>query len=121
LGARGFNVKRSPEPNLPLTRASLPEGCSDLVEAYKMRAESKEERERLMLRIAALLHDRFVDQLEPEVLIVCDEGLLRQRISDFLHPILLAYPKFEELIGESSELVEMLFDVVMANADEGER
>jgi hypothetical protein len=113
-------VKRVPEPNLPLPRASLPEGCSDLVEAYQMRDAAQKKHGRLILHAAALLHDPFIAQLHPEVLYRRDEALLRQRISDFLHPLLLANPKFEKLIGSSSELVEALFHVVLANAEHGE-
>jgi hypothetical protein len=112
-------MKRVPEPNLPLPRASLPEGCSDLVEAYKARHDSEMEQRRFILRVAVVLHDPFVDQLEPGILRMRDEELLRQRISDFLHPILLASPELERKIGASSDLAEMLFDVVMANADDG--
>ena len=112
-------MKRVPEPDLPLPRASLPEGCSDLVDAYKIRAASEKEHRRFILRLAVLLHDTFVAQLDPEVLGTRDEELLSQRISDFLHPILLANPKLERQIGASSNLVETLFDVVMANADDG--
>ena len=112
-------MKRVPEPDLPLPRASLPEGCSDLVDAYKIRAASAEEHRRFILRIAALLHDTFVAQLDPEELGTRNEELMMQRISDFLHPILLANPKLERQIGASSDLVETLFHVVMANADDG--
>ncbi len=107
-----------------MSRASLPEGCSDLIEAYKIRAASQQERQqersRFILRIAVLLHDRFVDQLDPDVLSTRNEELLMQRISDFLHPILLANRELEKQIGASSDLVETLFHVVMANADDGE-
>ncbi len=56
---------RTPEPDLPLPRASLPEGCSDLVDAYKICAASEEEHRRFILRLAAPLHDTFVAQLGP--------------------------------------------------------
>ncbi len=101
-----------------MPRASLPEGCSDLIDAYKMRAASQKEQQRFILRIAALLHDAFVSQLEPEVLCPRNEELLMQRISDFLHPILLANPELERQIGSSSNLVETLCHVVLANADD---
>ncbi len=42
---------------------------------------------------------------------------LLHRISDFLHPILLSDPEFERKIKPSSELVEMLFHVLMANLE----
>ena len=53
----------------------------------------------------------FIAQLDPEVLCTGNEELLRQRISDFLHPILLAKPELEKQIGASSDLVETLFHV----------
>jgi hypothetical protein len=111
-------MHRSPEPNLPLPRASLPEGCSDLADAYRMRRVSEMEHRGFILRVAIVLHDLFIDQLDPEVLHMRDEELLRQRISDFLHPILLESPKLERKIGASSDLADALFKVVMANADD---
>jgi hypothetical protein len=112
-------VKRAPEPDLPMPRASLPEGCSDLIDAYKIRVVFEKARSRFILRMAALLHDAFVAQLDPEILCTRNEELLRQCISDFLHPILLANPRLEKRLEASSDLVETLFHVVMANADDG--
>jgi hypothetical protein len=113
-------VKRVPEPDLPLPRASLPEGCSDLVDAYKIRAAAEDKHQKFLLRTAALLHDPFVAQLGPKAQWMHNEWFLRKRISDFLHPILLANPELENQIGSSSDLVETLFHVVMANAEDGE-
>jgi hypothetical protein len=96
----------------------LPEGCADLYEAHKRRAESKEGHFRFILRIAAELHDPLVATLDPEVLRTRNPDLLLPRISDFLHPILLADPKLEKQIGATSDLVEMLYHVVMANLDD---
>ena len=110
-------MNRVPEPNLPKSRSpGLPEGCSDLIDAYKVRAAFQKIYRRFLVRLAALLHDTFVARLDPEVLRTRDEALLRQNISDFLHPILLANPGLEKQLGSSSDLVETLFAVVMANA-----
>jgi hypothetical protein len=49
-------MKRVPEPNLPLPRALLPEGCSDLVDAYNIREAFEEEHRRYLLRVAVVLH-----------------------------------------------------------------
>ena len=111
-------MKRIPEPDLPPSRATLPEGCSDLIDAYEMRSATREERSKFLLRTAALLHDTLVAQLDPEVLRSRNPDYLLYRISDFLHPILLSYPELERKIRPSSELVEMLFHVLMANLDE---
>ena len=113
-------MKRVLEPALPMPRASLPEGCSDLIDAYKTRAASQKEHRRFVLHVAALLHDTFVAQLDAEALRTHNEALLLQRISDFLHPILLANPELERQVGASSNLVETLYHVVMANADDEE-
>jgi hypothetical protein len=111
--------KRVPEPTQPQSRASLPEGCSDLMEAYEIREASAKKRELALLRIAAVLHDRFVAKLEPGIDWKCNEELLRKRISDFLHPLLLARPDLAKRVGSSSwDLVEMFFQVVKANAEE---
>lgn len=108
----------SPESDLPFARAMLPEDCADLYEAQKLRAESKEERFRFILRIAAELHDPLVATLDPEILRTRNPNLLLPRISDFLRPILLADPKLEKKIGATSDLVEMLFHVAMANLED---
>lgn len=111
-------MKRVPEPGLAMTRASLPEGCSDLIDAYKIRANSQQERSRFILRLSALLHDPLLSQLDPEVLHSLNQNLLMQRISDFLHPILLSNPDLEKQVKPSSDLVEILFQVVMANIED---
>ncbi len=111
-------MDRSPESDLPFARAMLPEGCADLYEAQKLRSESKEERFRFILRIAAELHDPLLATIDPETLGTRNPNLLLPKISDFLHPILLADPKLEKKIGATSDLVEMLFHVVMANLDD---
>ena len=111
-------MKRVTEPNLPFSRAALPEGCSDLIEAYKIRSATQQQRSKFILRIAALLHDPLVSQLDPDVLRSRNPDLLLLGISDFLHPILLSDPKLEKMIGSSSELVETLFHVLMANLEE---
>ncbi len=46
--------------------------------------------------------------------------LLIKKISDFLHPILLAHPDLENQIRPSSELVDTLLHVVLANSKEDE-
>lgn len=102
----------------PFARAMLPEGCSDLYDAYKLRAESKEERFRFILRTAAEFHDPLVSTLDPKTLRTGNPHLLLPRISDFLHPILLANPELEKKIGATSDLVEMLFHVMMANLED---
>ena len=111
-------MKRIPEPDLPPSRALLPEGCSDLIDAYKIRTATREDRSRFLLRTAALLHDSFVAQLDQEVLRSRNSDYILHRISDFLHPILLSDPEFEKKIRPSSELVEMLFHVLIANLEE---
>ena len=111
-------MKRVPDPNLPFSRAALPEGCSDLIEAYKIRTASQQQRSKFILRIAALLHDPLVSQLDPDVLRSRDPDLLLRGISDFLHPILLSNQKLERMIGSSTDLVETLFHVLMANLEE---
>lgn len=113
-------MKRSPDPELPFSRAVLPEGCSDLIDAYEIRAATQEERSKFLLRTAAVLHDSLVAQLDPEGLRSRNPDYLLHRISDFLHPILLSDPELEMKIRPSSELVEMLFHVLMANLDEDE-
>ena len=100
-----------------MPRASLPEGCSDLIDAHRARATSHEDRERLLLRLAAQFHDSFLAQLDSEVLQSGDLLLLAERISDFLHPILLAHPDLERQIRPSSELVDTLLHVVLANLE----
>ena len=111
-------MKRIPEPNLPPSRAALPEGCSDLINAYEIRSATREDRSKFLLRTSALLHDSFVAQLDPEVLRSRNPDYLLHRISDFLHPILLSDPEFEKKVRPSSELVEMLFHVLMANLED---
>jgi len=111
-------MKRIPEPDLPHSRATLPEGCSDLIDAYEIRSATREERSKFLLRTAALLHDSLVAQLDPEVFRSRNPDYLLHRISDFLHPILLSDPELERKIRPSSELVEMLFQVPMANLEE---
>lgn len=111
-------MKRIPEPNLPLSRAALPEGCSDLIDAYEIRSATREERSKFLLRTAALLHDSLVAKLDPDVLRSQNPDYLLHRISDFLHPILISDPEFERKIAPSSDLVEMLFHVLIANLEE---
>ena len=111
-------MKRIPEPNLPPSRAALPEGCSDIIDAYEIRSATMEERSKFLLRTAAVLHDSLVEQLDPEILRSRNPDYLLHRTSDFLHPILLSDPEFEKKIRPSSELVEMLFHVLMANLEE---
>lgn len=111
-------MKRVPDPDLPPSRAALPEGCSDLFDAYKMRAATRDERAKFLLRTAAVLHDSLVAQLDPEVLRSRNSDLLLAGISDFLHPLLLSDPAFARKIGSSSELVEEMFHVLMANLEE---
>jgi hypothetical protein len=110
-------MKRIPEPNLPLSRAALPEGCSDIIDAYEIRSATREERSKFLLRTAALMHDSLVEQLDPEVLHTRNPDYLLHKISDFLHPILISHPEFEKKISPSSELVEMLFHVLIANLE----
>lgn len=112
-------MKRIPDPDLPPSRAALPEGCSDLFDAYKVRAAAREERAKFLLRTAAMLHDPLVAQLDPELLRSRNPDLLLARISDFLHPLLLSDREFARQVGSSSELVEELFHVLMANLEEG--
>lgn len=111
-------MKRVPDPDLPPSRAALPEGCSDLVEAYQLRSAAREERAKFLLRTAAVLHDSLVAQLDPEVLRSRNPDLLLARISDFLHPLLLSDREFARKVGSSSELVEELFHVLLANLEE---
>lgn len=111
-------MKRIPEPNLPPSRGALPEGCSDLIDAYEIRSATRDERSKFLLRISAVLHDSLVEQLDPVILRSRNPDYLLHRISDFLHPILLSDPEFEKKIRPSSELVEMLFHVLMANLEE---
>jgi len=113
-----MTMDRPLESDLPFARAMLPEGCSDLYKAHKLRAESKEERFRFILRIAAELHDSLLSQIDPDILMTRNPDFLLPLISDFLHPILLADPDMEKRIGSTSDLVEMLFHVMMANLDE---
>jgi hypothetical protein len=111
-------MKRVPDPDLPFSRAALPEGCSDLIDAYKIRSGEQQQRSKFILRIAALLHDPLVSQLDPDVLRSRNPDLLLRGISDFLHPILLSDSRLEKLIGSSADLVETLFHVLMANLEE---
>lgn len=83
-----------------------------------MRSFAREERAKFLLRTAAVLHDSLVAQLDPEVLRSRNPDLLLAGISDFLHPLLLSDPDFAREIGSSSELVDELFHVVMANLEE---
>jgi hypothetical protein len=57
-------MKRIPELDLPFSRASLPEGCSDLIDAYEIRSVTREDRSRFLPRLSAVLHDPLVDQLD---------------------------------------------------------
>lgn len=111
-------MKRIPEPNLPPSRAALPEGCSELIDAYEIRTATREVRSKFLLRISAILHDSLVDQLDPEVLRSRNPDYLLHRISDFLHPILLSNPEFEKKITPNSDLVDMLFHVLIANLED---
>lgn len=111
-------MKRIPDPDLPPSRAALPERCSDLFDAYQLRSATREERAKFLLRTAAVLHDSLVAQLDPEVLRSRNPDLLLAGISDFLHPLLLSDPAFARKIGSSSELVEELFHVLLANLEE---
>lgn len=113
-----YRMKRIPDPDLPLSRASLPEGCSDLIDAYEIQTTTREDRSKFLLRISALLHDSFVAQLDPEVLRSRNPDYLLHRISDFLNPILLSDPEFEKKVRPSSELVGMIFHVLMANLED---
>ncbi|MFT6178727.1 MAG: hypothetical protein ACJAQT_003424 [Akkermansiaceae bacterium] len=106
------------EPEIPLSRALLPEGCSDLGDVSKIRRADQEERSKFLLRTAATLHDSLVAELDPEVLRTKNPDLLLHRISDFLHPILLADPELERQIRPSSELVDTIFHVLMANLED---
>ena len=65
-----------------------------------------------------MLHDPLVAQLDPELLRSRNPDLLLARISDFLHPLLLSDPAFARKVGSSSELVDELFHVLMANLEE---
>lgn len=111
-------MKRELEEELPLERASLPEGCSDILEAYQLRAASQAEREALLLRLSALMHDQFVDQLDREVLSCGDRPLLSKKAPDFLHPLLLAHLTLEEQVRPSADLVNTLVHVVLANYED---
>jgi hypothetical protein len=111
-------MKRIPDPDLPPSRAALPEGCSDLFDAYQLRSAAREERAKFLLRTAAVLHDSLVAQLDPELLRSRNPDLLLARISDFLHPLLLSDPAFARKVGSSAELVDELFHVLMANLEE---
>lgn len=113
-------MKRVPESGLPLSRASLPDGCSELIDAYRLRAASQQDRDRHLLRLAAEFHDPFMDQLDPEVLQSGDLLLLNKKISDFLHPILLSDRDLRDQIQPSSDLVDTLLHVVLANLDDDE-
>lgn len=108
-------MKRVPESGLPISRASLPEGCSDLIDAYRMRIVSESERDALLLRIAALFHDKFVEQLDPAILQSGDSLLVAKKVSDFLHPVLLTNPDLEKLIRPNADLVDTLVHVAFAN------
>lgn len=114
-------MKRIPESGLPLSRSSLPEGCSDLIDAYKQRASTQEEYDRHLLRIAAQLHDPFVAQLNTDLLKSGDQSLIAKKISDFLHPILLEDNKLSSQIRSSSDLVDLLLHVVLANHEDDEK
>ena len=83
-----------------------------------MRATAREERAKLLLRTAAVLHDSLVAQLDPELLRSRNPDLLLAGISDFLHPLLLYDREFARKVGSSSELVEEMFHVLMANLEE---
>jgi hypothetical protein len=92
------------------------------MDAYEIQSATREARSRFLLRISAILHDSLVDLLDPEVLRSRNPDYLLHRISDFLHPILLSNPEFEKKVKPSSELVEMLFHVLISNLeDESER
>lgn len=93
-----------------------------MIDAYVIESAAREARSRFLLRTAARFHDPLVEQLDPEILRSRNPDYLLHCISDFLHPILLSDPAFEREIRPSSELVEMLFHVLMANLDdEGEQ
>ena len=94
-------MKRVPDPDLPPSRATLPEGCSDLVDAYKIRSATRDERSKFFLRTATIMHDSSVAELDPEVLRTRNPDFLLHRIPDFLHPILLANPEFERKVKPS--------------------
>lgn len=111
-------MRQEPDPHLPMSRAMLPEGCSDLVEAYQIREANKKARSLFLLRIAALLHDDLIRQLDPAILATKNPDDVLHAISDFLHPILLANPNLERAIQPSSEFVEIVYQVVMANQDD---
>jgi hypothetical protein len=83
-----------------------------------MRSATREERANFLLRTAAVLHDSLVAQLDPELLRSRNPDLLLARISDFLHPLLLSDREFARKVGSSSELVEELFHVLLANLEE---
>jgi hypothetical protein len=65
-----------------------------------------------------VLHDSLVEQLDPELLRSRNPDLLLARISDFLHPLLLSDREFAKKVGSSSELVEELFHVLLANLED---
>ena len=111
-------MKRIPESGLPFSRSALPEGCSDLIDAYKQRASTQEEYDRHLLRIAAQLHDIFVEQLDSDILASGNQSLVAQKISDFLHPILFENNKLSSQIRSSSDLVDILLHVVLANYED---
>jgi hypothetical protein len=48
-----------------------------------------------------------------------DPDLLLARISSFLHPLLFSDREIARQVGSSSELVDELFHVLMANLEEG--
>jgi hypothetical protein len=114
-------MHRTPPPDPFPSRAALPEGCSDLLDAYRIRSATRERRARFLLRLAAMMHDPLVSTIDPEILRTRNPDHLLHRISDFLHPMLIANPHLEETVRPSSELVETLFHVMMANLDEDTR
>jgi len=65
-----------------------------------------------------VLHDSLMAQLDPELLRSRNPDLLLARISDFLHPLLISDPAFARKVGSSSELVEELLHVVLANLED---
>ena len=111
-------MKRIPESGLPKTRHTLPEGCSDLIQAYELRSEAEQQYERHILSICAQLHDPFIEQLDLTILQSEEYSLLRAKISDFLHPILLENKQLAQQILSSSDFVDMFLHVVIANYDE---
>lgn len=113
-------MKRVPESNLPPSRGSLPAGCSDLVDAYRLQDKSKKARSQFLFEVSVLLHDPVVSHLDRELLLSRDSELVKPRISEILHLIFLSNPELEKATGSSADLVNMLFEVILANLDDDE-